>query len=151
MKKPVGVKFLIYTMFMLGASLAACDAPAGEQGGDTGSDLPRIEGKSPQSRIETEAVVGNGSTDPDSPGGEAVTEQEIPQSDVPPPSRAVFSDATCDFESWVGKKIDNAAIEATGRPSRILEPGAMMTMDHSPQRINIEHDKDMVVTRVWCG
>ncbi|WP_417726652.1 I78 family peptidase inhibitor [Roseovarius sp.] len=34
---------------------------------------------------------------------------------------------------------------------RLLPPGAMMTMDHRPDRLNIEHDANGVITRIWCG
>jgi len=124
----------------MGMTLAACDAPA-----DDTADLPAATSSS------ADGVASDSSMAESSPAGEGVTAEEIPHSDVPPPSRAVFTDAECDFEEWVGKAVDEAAIKATGRPNRILEPGSMMTMDHNPQRINVEHDKGMNVTRVWCG
>lgn len=92
-----------------------------------------------------------GSMEQTSPGGEAVTEQELPHSDLPPPSREAFTDTSCDFEEWVGNPVDEAAVKATGRIYRILKPDSMMTMDHNPERINVVHDNDGVVTRVWCG
>ncbi len=115
-------------------SLAACDAPAED------NVAPK----------EISGDLGAGSLAEDSPAGPAVTEQEIPHSDVPPPSREAFKDASCDFEAWIGKPVNEAAIKATARPHRILTPGSMMTMDHRPDRINVEHD-DGRVTRVWCG
>ena len=78
------------------------------------------------------------------------TEQLPVESDVPPPSRDVFVDATCDYESWVGQPLDEAKVKAEGRPSRIIKPGDPVTMDHNPERINVEH-VDGKVTRVWCG
>lgn len=36
-------------------------------------------------------------------------------------------------------------------PVRILPPGAMMTMDHRPDRLNVELDENGNITRVWCG
>jgi hypothetical protein len=118
-----------------GVSLAACDAPAEE-----GAAPTPISGD-----------LGEGSMGEESPAGEAVTEQEIPHSDVPPPSREAFKDASCDFEGWVGKPVDEAAVKETGRVYRILKPDSMMTMDHNPERINVVHDEDGKVTRVWCG
>jgi hypothetical protein len=130
--------------------LAACDAPAGEEGaaGRTSADsLPAVSGAAAPGM-----EVDGGSMDESSPGGEAVTESELPpQSDVPPPPRDVFSDADCTFEEWIEKPVDEAAIKALARPYRILKPGSMMTMDHSPERINVEHDDKNTVTRVWCG
>lgn len=127
-------------ILFLGMILAACDGSAED------TDLPQA-----ASSQMSESVTSDSSMAQDSPAGEGVSAEEIPHSDVPPPSRAVFTDSECDFEDWVGKPVDEAAIKATGRPSRIMAPGSMMTMDHSPQRINVEHDKDMKVTRVWCG
>lgn len=79
-----------------------------------------------------------------------IPDQSDVHSDVPPPSREVFVDSACDFEDWIGKPLDEAVIKETGRPYRILKPDDMMTMDHNPERINIEHDGGKVV-RVWCG
>lgn len=122
--------------------LAACDKPAEDKNA-------QAEG---QEVAVVEAASGEpGSTSPASPGGSDVTEQEIPGSDVPPPSRDVFKDSTCDFEVWVGQPVDEAAVKETGRVYRILPPNSMMTMDHNPDRINVEHDDAKTVTRVWCG
>lgn len=60
----------------------------------------------------------------------------------------------CEFGEWMGMKVDNdalKAIEVLHRPYRILPPGAMMTMDHSPARVNFDVDQKGIVTRVWCG
>jgi hypothetical protein len=72
------------------------------------------------------------------------------ESDVPPPSRDVFVDATCEYEAWVGQPLDEAKVKEEGRPYRILKPGDAVTMDMNPERINVEHDNGKV-TRVWCG
>ena len=151
-----------------GLSLAACDAPDSEDASardETAavSVVPEAGDVSPVASPGPEApqTVAAGSTDPQSPGGSAVTENELPpSSDVPPaPPRAVFSmDGTaaepapvCDFESWVGKPVDEATIKASGRIYRILKPDSMMTMDHNPDRINVIHDDKNIVTKVWCG
>ncbi len=145
--------------------LAACDEPADKTAqeetmpaetavtpsagaADTGEALP--EAAVP---VETESVTSDSSMAEESPAGEGVTAEEIPHSDVPPPSREVFTDAECDFEEWVGKDVTEAeaAAKETGRPTRILKPDSMMTMDHAPDRINVVHDDDGKVTRVWCG
>lgn len=77
--------------------------------------------------------------------------EQLPvESDVPPPSRDVFVDATCDYEGWVGQPLDEAAVKAENRPFRIIKPGDPVTMDMNPERINVEHE-DGKVTRVWCG
>lgn len=129
--------------------LAACDKPADEnaqaEGQERAAVVETASGEAPQP-ADASSSVSEGS-----PGGSDVTEQELPQSDVPPPSREVFKDATCDFEGWVGKPVDEAAVKETGRVYRILPPNSVMTMDHNPERINVEHDDNKLVTRVWCG
>ncbi len=61
--------------------------------------------------------------------------------------------AACDFDEWIGKKVDEAEALAkeTGRPYRILPPNSAATMDYSAQRINIETDENGVVLNVRCG
>ena len=126
-------------------TLSACDAPADEQAGKEPS-AGATEAQKPISGDLSDSSMAE-----DSPAGPAVTEQEIPHSDVPPPSREAFTDASCDFEAWVGKPVDEAAVKETGRVYRILKPDSMMTMDHNPERINVVHGDDGIVTRVWCG
>ncbi len=140
------LKICAGVVLFMGLTLAACDAPADETA-KAEQDLPAASVPA----AATDSVTSDSSMAEDSPAGEGVTAEEIPHSDVPPPSRAVFSDAECDFESWVGKPVDEAEVKKTGRVYRILTPDSMMTMDHSPERINVVHDKDNVVTRVWCG
>lgn len=164
--RPSRSPFILTLLLSAALTLSACDdktqdtaaANAAPQAGD---ELPVASNPAvadnPDSLTAEGAVAPPGasgsSVDEASPGGEAVTEQELPpQSDMPPPpSREVFADAECSFESWVGAKVDEAAVKATGRPYRILTPDSMMTMDHNPERINVVHDADMTVTRVWCG
>ena len=165
-------------MLMLGGllcvlPLAACDngeEPAADQdlvqntaaptADETVSSMPAPPAESAPSETVADAAVETpaekaaateGSMAEDSPAGEAVTEQEIPHSDVPPPSREVFTDADCDFEEWVGTQVDEAKVKEAGRPYRLLKPDSMMTMDHNPERVNVVHDDDMKITRVWCG
>ena len=36
-------------------------------------------------------------------------------------------------------------------PTRILPPGSAMTMDHRPDRLNVDLDEDGRISRIWCG
>lgn len=36
-------------------------------------------------------------------------------------------------------------------PLRIIGPGMAMTMDHNPERTNVETDEADHIRRVWCG
>ncbi len=61
-------------------------------------------------------------------------------------------DATCgDYSAWVGQPVDEAALTETGKVYRVMKAGDAMTMDHNPDRINVEQDDAGIVTRVWCG
>lgn len=55
------------------------------------------------------------------------------------------------YEHWVGKLVDRAAVEATGKVHRIIPLGSMITMDHNPERINVYLNKNMIVLDVRCG
>ena len=60
----------------------------------------------------------------------------------------------CDFEPWIGLKVEDDMLDAlkgAKRPFRVLPPGSMMTMDHSPARVNFDTDEAGTITRVWCG
>ncbi len=105
------------------------------------------------------AVTGEAGAVEGSPGvsegsaGISVEEAErlaAPADDAPPP---VMAEPDCSaFEAWVGKPVDVEAVKATGRAYRILKPGDAMTMDFSPERINVETDeKGEMVVRVFCG
>jgi hypothetical protein len=121
--KMLSLKSLVFAgVLALSPLLMACDSGAQGEGGSMGSVEDEVSG----------------------------TEQLPIESDVPPPPRDVFVDATCDYEGWVGQPLDEAKVKAEDRPYRILKPGDMMTMDHNPQRINVEHENGKV-TRVWCG
>ena len=114
------VKHAKYLMTLgLALALVACDNSEEQanaqqpQAGETTASAPAIlpestpegvpgssEGSS--GSISGDLSEGGGSMADTSPAGEAVTESELPQSDVPPPSREAFTDASCDFEAWVG-------------------------------------------------
>lgn len=76
----------------------------------------------------------------------AAAEETVAPLEEPPPA--------CDFAPWVGLPVGadmQAALRASNRPYRVLPPGSMMTMDHSPARVNFDIDERGIITRVWCG
>lgn len=138
----------VFALMCLTLPLAACDDQPAEETAAM-QEEETLPAAAPEAGVES--VTAESSMAEDSPAGEGVTAEEIPHSDVPPPSREVFTDAECSFEDWVGKPVDEEAIKLQERPFRILTPDSMMTMDHNPERINVVHDPDGKVTRVWCG
>ncbi len=59
-----------------------------------------------------------------------------------------------DFEHLIGQPVPDAetlaALEGPARV-RVIAPGDMVTMDHLPQRLNIETDGGGIVLRLRCG
>jgi len=45
-----------------------------------------------------------------------------------------------------------AAADLSGHePLRIIPPGTAVTMDHRPDRLNVETDAAGIITRIFCG
>ncbi len=60
----------------------------------------------------------------------------------------------CNFSPWIGKPLTRdmiAIIEKANRPYRVLKPGAMVTQDYAPSRINLNVDDDGKILSVGCG
>lgn len=60
----------------------------------------------------------------------------------------------CNYSYLVGLKPDRDVIlslKQKEKPYRILPPGSMMTMDHNPERINLDLDGEGTIRKVWCG
>lgn len=55
------------------------------------------------------------------------------------------------LQDRVGDPVNAHDFDADGRPLRILPPDSAMTMDHRPDRLNVDVDKDGVIVRIWCG
>jgi hypothetical protein len=69
---------------------------------------------------------------------------------------ANMANSNCEFNHLIGKKVyeAEAEVKASGRPYRILPPGAMATMDYAPERINLDvtgEGADATVVNVRCG
>ncbi len=71
-----------------------------------------------------------------------------------PPSRQLSEADTCGAEPLqllVGVPFEPGDFEQAGRPLRILPPDSAMTMDHRPDRLNVDLDDAGTVIRIWCG
>jgi hypothetical protein len=61
---------------------------------------------------------------------------------------------TCNLagaEALVGQNIAAVTLPADQGAIRVIGPDQAVTMDFSPSRLNIDHDKTGIITRVWCG
>ena len=53
--------------------------------------------------------------------------------------------------TYVGGPVTAFDIDGYGKPVRLVPPGALVTQEYLPQRLNIETDAAGVITRFWCG
>ena len=98
------------------------------------------------------SAPGGGGTDGVAPGND-VLPPEL-QNAVPHGLQADNPVAACDFDEWIGRQADKsvkADLKALNRAVRFLPPGAPMTMDYSPDRVNFDVDAGRKNTRAWCG
>ena len=112
---------------------------------DTSDDVSRIEPAAGD-------VYVSGSSSPSEEGAGVSEPYNFEEDDVlESPSHEVEEDGCGDHRNWVGKKVDERAVKATGQPYRILKPNSAVTQDYSAQRINvIVNDRDIVI-EVKCG
>ena len=75
----------------------------------------------------------------------------VPPDPVPP---ALPPDDACGapgLQGLVGQPRRVLETMKFGVPVRVIEPGMAVTMDYSPNRLNIELDDEGTITRVTCG
>lgn len=101
-------------------------------------DLPAMEPSAGGEVVSSGVVSG----EPPSSGEDAAARPEA--AEEPPP---------CDFPDLVGKSADEDLLATTfrGRGYRVIPPGAMVTQDFSPARVNLDLDESGLIRRVWCG
>ncbi len=52
------------------------------------------------------------------------------------------------LQDLVGTPIAEASFDES---ARILSPNSVVTLDHRPDRLNVTHDEDGIITRIYCG
>lgn len=119
------------------------ERPAEEQAAPAPETAPAIEAPAFTEMPESAPGFSGGhpGMEGEGTGSEEMGETMPPMQDMP----------ACDFAQWVGLPVDEEAVKATGRPYRILPPGAMATMDYSADRINLHTDEQGIVIDVRCG
>ena len=57
------------------------------------------------------------------------------------------------LQHLVGQPVapNEAEFETDNRPVRLIPPGTAVTMDHRPDRLNVDLDENDVITKIWCG
>ena len=75
------------------------------------------------------------------------------------PERSVPAGQSCQsdgLEALVGIRANaeigaNLLIQSGAKTLRWIPPRSAVTMDHRDDRLNIEYDDDLVITRIHCG
>ena len=70
----------------------------------------------------------------------------LPDEEAPPTQDDACGAAV--LQGLVGQLVAGQSFDA---PSRIIPPGSAVTMDHRPDRLNIETDAQGIITRIYCG
>ncbi|MCK4711581.1 MAG: hypothetical protein KAT26_01745 [Marinosulfonomonas sp.] len=55
------------------------------------------------------------------------------------------------YQSLIGQSADILASMTFPAPIRIIKPGMAVTMDYSPDRLNVDLDAQNRITHFWCG
>jgi|TARA_R110000744_G_scaffold77899_4_gene153676 hypothetical protein len=51
----------------------------------------------------------------------------------------------------IGQSLGEVDLDSLARLVRPIHPGQPVTMDHRPDRLNLDLDGDGVIVRIWCG
>lgn len=126
----------------------AADASAAVEKPAADSAPASVASTAPAAPVETTPAAPPESNAMASSGSTASMTPPVTPSGNPNPAA---SDKGCgDYNGWVGQKVDEKTIKATGKPYRIVKPGASATTDN-PKRLSVEIDPAGTVMRVWCG
>ncbi len=71
---------------------------------------------------------------------------------VPPMPRVIETGCGAEgLQPLVGQPQSVLAAMTFAAPTRVITPGTAVTMDHRPDRLNIEVGADGRIARVYCG
>lgn len=68
-----------------------------------------------------------------------------------PPTPPVGTCGAEELQYLVGQPAAVLQTMRFGQVVRVIEPGMAVTMDYAPDRLNIELDKNDVISRISCG
>lgn len=70
----------------------------------------------------------------------------------PLPDAAADACGAAPLQELVGQELAAfTALPERTTPTRIIGPDTAVTMDYRPERLNVEHDGDDIITRITCG
>ncbi|QGX99606.1 hypothetical protein EI983_15565 [Roseovarius faecimaris] len=70
------------------------------------------------------------------------------------PAPAPDPDDSCGkamFADLVGEPAANHSFDAAPGDVRVIYPGQAVTMDHRPDRLNVDVNRNGDIGRLWCG
>jgi hypothetical protein len=76
---------------------------------------------------------------------------EVAPADPVPPDPSPDACGASSLQDVVGKDESILAATTFVAPMRVLRPGMAVTMDFSPERLNVEVDARGKIVRVFCG
>lgn len=70
-----------------------------------------------------------------------------------PPATLPAEDAcgASGLQGLVGQQVTDQDFSGIGTAQRIMTDGSPMTMDYRADRLNVTHDAQGRITRIWCG
>lgn len=72
-------------------------------------------------------------------------------SETPQPPVDTASCGASDFQYLRSQSVDVLAAMTFLAPMRVIGPDTIVTRDFLPNRLNVVHDADRIITRVYCG
>lgn len=84
----------------------------------------------------------------------AACQPDHPASDPPAKDIPAMTHQTCiadTLQHLVGQPLSALDLEQLPDPKRIIAPFSPVTMDYRLDRLNIEHDQERIVRRIYCG
>tara|TARA_R110002072_G_scaffold277711_1_gene439447 strand:+ start:438 stop:740 length:303 start_codon:yes stop_codon:yes gene_type:complete len=82
----------------------------------------------------------------------AVTGRENGEVMLPPDFDTVADSCGAEAREYlIGQPIGEVDLDTLARTIRTIRPGQPITMDHRPDRLNLDLDGDGAIVRLWCG
>lgn len=75
----------------------------------------------------------------------------VPDEKSAEPDASALNCGKAELAHLVGDPVESYDFKALDQDVRILPPGSVMTMDHRPDRLNVDVDGEDRITRLWCG
>lgn len=74
------------------------------------------------------------------------------QTETPEPAPDTWQSCGADdLQALIGQPLARFDGHPDAQATRVIAPGMAVTMDHRPDRLNVEHDAGSVITRIYCG